>query len=307
MKGRIFDIKRFAVHDGPGIRTTVFFKGCPLRCLWCQNPEGLESGKGLWVKREKCIRCGKCAACCPHAAISIEHSPHSASQPGFPRLDQKKCDFCEICVENCPSQAIVRIDTELSVEALVRELLLDKVFFDVSGGGVTLSGGEPLAQSEFAFALLEMLKKENIHTCMETSLFAPENVIQRLVPLLDYLICDIKLMDNEAHRKYIGESNEVILENFRCYAAKFSKVLVRVPLIPGITAIEENLKAIGEFVRSVRSDIEIELLNYNWFSVSKYIWLDKPHFNAEARAFPEEDMARFYSYVSAVSLKKMEI
>jgi len=181
---------------------------------------------------------------------------------------------------------------------LVQELLLDKIFFDVSGGGITLSGGEPLAQPDFAFAALELLKEKGVHTCMETSLFVPEPVLRKFIGVLDYVICDIKLINEEAHRKYTGESNKIILDNFRHFVSGFSGVLVRVPLIPGITATEENLKAVGEFVRSYRKDIKIELLNYNWFSTSKYAWLDKPHFNSEARAFPEEEMARFYSWVS---------
>jgi pyruvate formate lyase activating enzyme len=132
---------------------------------------------------------------------------------------------------------------------------------------------------------------------METSLFAPQQVIRRFIDVLDYLIYEIKLIDEEAHRKYTGESNKSILDNFRRFAADFPKVLVRVPLVPGVTAEEENLKAVGEFVRSCRTDIEIELLNYNWLSVSKYTRLDKPHFNAEARAFTDEEVARFYSWI----------
>ena len=291
MTGRIFDIKRFAIHDGPGIRTTVFLKGCPLHCLWCQNPEGLDPGMGLWIKGEKCIHCGTCAALCPEKALSM-----TSQQP--PKLNRDICRFCWTCVNNCPSRAICRIDTEISEDALVQELLLDKLFFDISGGGVTLSGGEPLAQPDFALAVLELLKKAGVHTCMETTLFAPEPVIRELAGVLDYLICDIKLINDETHRKYTGESNEIILNNFRRYASDFSEILVRVPIVPGVTATEENLKAVGEFVRSCRKDISIELLNYNWLSASKYVCLDKPQFNSEARAFPEEMMSRFYSRVS---------
>ena len=291
MIGRIFDIKRFAIHDGPGIRTTVFLKGCPLHCLWCQNPEGLNSDMDLWIKGEQCIRCGACVAICPSGALSM-----TLQQP--PRLNRDACSFCWKCVNNCPARAIHRIDTEISVEALVQELLLDKVFFDVSGGGITLSGGEPLAQPDFALAVLELLREKDVHTCMETSLFAPEPEIHRFLKVLDYIICDIKLINDEAHRKYTGESNQIILRNFRYLTSVFSAVLVRIPLIPGITATEENLRAVGEFVRSCGTDIKIELLNYNWFSASKYTWLDKPHFNSEARAYPEEAMTCFYSWVS---------
>jgi len=219
--------------------------------------------------------------------------------PQVPRLNREACSICGTCVENCPSKAIRRIDTEISTAALIKELLLDKLFYDVSGGGVTLSGGEPLSQPDFAAAVLDMLKKEGIHTCMETSLYAPAQIIQRFIGTLDYLICDIKLINEEDHRKYTGQSNRIILDNFRHFVFDFPGILVRVPLIPGITANEENLRAVGRFVHSCRKNIKIELLNYNWFSVSKYNWLDKPHFNTAARAFSEEEMARFYSWVSA--------
>ena len=292
MTGRIFDIKRFAIHDGPGIRTTVFLKGCPLHCRWCQNPEGLDSGMGLWIKGEQCIRCGTCAALCPSAALSM-----TAQQA--PKLNRDACSFCWTCTDNCPSRAIHRIDTEISAEALVQQLLLDKLFYDVSGGGVTLSGGEPLAQPDFSLAVLELLKEKGVHTCMETSLFAPEPVMRKIAGILDYLICDIKLINDETHRTYTGESNKIILDNFSHFASVFPGVLVRVPLIPGITATEENLRAVGEFVRTNNGkNINIELLNYNWLSASKYTCLDKPQFNSDARAFPEEMMARFYSWVS---------
>jgi pyruvate formate lyase activating enzyme len=295
MNGCIFDIKRFAVHDGPGIRTTVFLKGCPLNCIWCQNPEGVSPGRGLWVKREKCIGCGACVTACPQGALSLE--------TGRISLNRDLCSFCNACVNTCPARAVQRIDRELSPESLAEELARDKLFFDISGGGVTLSGGEPLAQPDFALTLLERLKAENIHTCMETSLFAPEAVIRRLPGALDYLICDIKLMDGEDHLKYTGRPNDGILKNFRYLAGRLKKILVRVPLIPGVTASEKNLEAVGSFVRSCDSGIPIELLNYNWFSGSKYALLDKPHFNDEARAFPEEEISRFYAWAGCVPLR----
>jgi pyruvate formate lyase activating enzyme len=290
MTGCIFDIKRFAIHDGPGIRTTVFLKGCRMDCLWCQNPEGLPFGRGLWVKREKCIGCGTCAAVCPEKALTLANDTV--------RINTDACRFCTICVERCPAKAIQRIDQGWDLDALIQELLLDKLFFDVSGGGITLSGGEPLAQPDFALAVLGRLKELGVHTCIETSLFVPPEVIRRLPDVLDYLICDIKILDEKNHQKYTGNSNALILENFRFLARTMPNMLVRAPLIPGITATEENLKAIGHFVRSCNPDIKIELLNYNWFSGSKYVLLDKPHFNTGARAFPEEDLARFNSWVS---------
>jgi pyruvate formate lyase activating enzyme len=297
MTGRIFDIKRFAIHDGPGLRTTVFLKSCPLRCVWCQNPEGLNFESALWINREKCIRCGACVACCPENALQL-------TEQGAV-LNGGRCNLCAAaprCLEKCPSKAITRIDREVSSGGLVKELGADKVFFDVSGpsgekGGVTLSGGEPLAQSDFTLELLAALKEAGIHTCIETSLFAPEAVIQQLPALVDYLICDIKIFDEADHRQYTGQSNAGILANFKYLAAKIPALLVRVPMIPGITATEKNLRAIGQFVRT-QGAIPVELLNFNWFSSSKYGILRQPHFNPEARAFSDEDMARFNEMVS---------
>jgi pyruvate formate lyase activating enzyme len=286
MKGRVFDINRFAIHDGPGIRTTVFLKGCPLGCVWCQNPEGIDPDKGLWILTDQCIHCRACVTNCHSKAISGT------------QINRGACDFCGVCTKNCPSRAIRRIDSEFSPEGLVKELLADRLFFNVSGGGVTLSGGEPLAQHEFSLAVLKLLKNEGIHTCMETSLYAPENVILELSQTLDYLICDVKLVDDAAHRKYTGKSNEIILSNFRNCIKYFPQVLVRIPLVHGITATEENLKAAGEFIRSCGHDVTIELLNYNWLCQPKYARLGKAHFNTEARPFSEEEINRFYQWVS---------
>jgi pyruvate formate lyase activating enzyme len=290
MTGTIFDIQRFAIHDGPGIRTTVFLKGCALGCVWCHNPEGISPGKGLWVKKEKCIKCGSCIAECPEKSLSL-------TGDGI-LIDRVSCSFCDRCTKVCPAKAISRIDREIRIDDLMEELVADRIFYTLSDGGVTLSGGEPLSQADFAIALFTRLKAAGIHTCIETCMMAQRPVIERLPAVVDHFLVDIKLMDQSLHQKYTGVSNAQILENFRYLAKTVRNLTVRVPLIPGITATEDNLREIGRFVRSCNPDLGIELLNFNWISRAKYNLMNQPHFNDEARAFSTDQMARFTGWVA---------
>lgn len=289
MKGEIFDIKHFAVHDGPGIRTTIFLKGCPLHCVWCHNPEGMKRGRDLWVKREACIHCGTCVHTCPKQALSF--------RDGEVSVDRSLCDFCNLCVEKCPSRAMRRIDRMAEVQELTELLKREQLFSDITGGGVTVSGGEPLYQPEFLLELLKSMKEAGVDTCIETSMFAPQKVLEDVAPYLDRFLVDIKLLDEERHRKYTGVSNRQILSNFRYLAGLGKPILVRIPLIPEITATEENLRGIRAFVDSVNPEIPIELLNFNSFAATKYRFLDEKYFDEELRAFPKEEFERMCSYV----------
>ena len=293
MNGTIFDIKRFAIHDGPGIRTTVFLKGCNLNCVWCQNPEGIPFGKGIWVNKELCKACGSCVDSCPTEALKLVQ--------GRVKYDEKLCTFCDACIEVCPTHAIRRIDRSFTIEELVEEVVKDRVFFDTSNGGVTLSGGEPLGQPEFAIKFLERLKQENINTCIETALFVPQEILKRTIPFVDHYFVDIKLFDTHLHKKYIGTENELILENFRYLASRQDNIVVRVPLIPGITAHEENLKSIASFVHAINPRIKIELLNFNWVSKAKYDALGIKYFNGTHKSFSEKEMDNFNSMVLSTS------
>ena len=283
MTGEIFDIKKFAVHDGPGIRTTFFMKGCPLSCVWCHNPEGMRPGKDIWVKQKTCIHCQTCVHVCPRDAVNLDPAD------GEIKIDKGLCDFCDICVGKCPTTSMQRIDRKVTAEELLQIAKADQVFFESSGGGITISGGEPLGQAPFVKEVLKLMQENHIHTCIETSMFAGTKTFAEIVPYVDQFLVDIKLWDEELHKKYCGVSNRQILENFRYLVSQKKPVLVRIPLIPGITATRENLTAIRAFVDALDPGIEIEALNYNDFAGSKYKFLERVYFDDEIRAFKKPD------------------
>lgn len=242
--GIVFDIKGFALHDGPGIRTTVFLKGCPLRCLWCHNPEGLSPRPQLSVKKSGCVRCGKCTVPCVHP----------------------ECQPFGRCLHICPNGCISVAGTEYTAEALTEKLTSDRDVFAMSGGGVTFSGGEPLLQADFVCAVSALLHDKGIHTAMETCAFAAPEVFRCAVEHMDHVIMDIKLADPALHKKYTGADNGVILENFRWLQSCGIPYEIRTPLIPGITDTEENLTAIREII----GGSPWEKLPYNALAGAKY-------------------------------------
>ena len=237
----IGDIARYAVHDGAGIRTVVFFKGCPLRCPWCHNPEYLSPAAEIACYPSRCIGCGDCRKVCPEGAVVVDPPV---------RIDRARCTGCGLCADDCPANAVVRVGRKYSVEALVDALLRDRRFFQASGGGVTLSGGEATRQMEFCGRLLERLKQEGIDTAIETSgFFAWEPFAKICLPHLDLILFDLKIADPVRHRKIIGVENGPILANLeRLLNADSNRVIVRIPLIPGYTTDGENLKQIAAFL-----------------------------------------------------------
>ncbi|UCC40605.1 MAG: glycyl-radical enzyme activating protein [Candidatus Aminicenantes bacterium] len=267
-KGLIFDIKRYAIHDGPGIRTTVFFKGCPLRCPWCHNPEGQESEPEIMVRPERCAEsCQECISLCPQGAIS--------KNGDFIVVDPFKCDFCAKCMEACVYEAIDIIGREVEVRDVVDEMEKDRIFFDESGGGISLSGGEPLMQLEFLEALLSEFKKKKIRTTVDTCGYAPFDALDRIRENVDLFLYDIKIMDDRKHKEYTGISNQIIIDNLEKLSKKGANIAIRIPIIPGINDDEENIRSITEFLISLNHIKRINLLPFHRGGIEKYKRLGK--------------------------------
>ncbi len=284
MEGVVFDIKRFAIHDGGGIRSTLFLKGCLLHCPWCQNPEGLLRTVRLWCHPVSCVRCGTCMARCPEDAIFLDARVH---------IDPDRCTTCSLCVEVCPAAALSLDGWVISAEAAAALLLRDRPFFGTDGG-VTLSGGEVLMQPLFAQEILRLCKEAGVDTAIETSLSGSWNTLEGFLPLVDHFIIDIKYMDSLVHEARLGTSNDVILENHGRLVHAGADVLVRTPLIPGYTATEENIRAIARHVVAVDPEAKYELLNFNPLCRSKYVALEQDY-PVEGEALTTERMEAFYS------------
>lgn len=267
--GIIFDIMRFSTRDGPGIRTTVFFKGCPLSCWWCHNPESQRSAPELIYRPNLCRGCLDCVAACPQGAIS--------PWEGKVATDPARCQVSGDCVPVCPSDARQIAGREMGVAQVMAELLKDRDFYEQSGGGVTFSGGEPLQQPEFLAALLQACRQEGLHTAVDTSGWAPWSVLEGLHGLVDLYLYDLKLLDDARHLQYTGVSNQRILENLRRLAALGEGIRLRLPLIPGVNDRPEDLQAVREFLASLPALLEVEVLPYHTSGVEKYHRMGRPY------------------------------
>ena len=278
MKNKLLtiDVSHGTTHDGPGMRTTVFVKGCSLHCQWCQNPESIKAANEVWWDVSSCIGCGSCAKACPSGALAM--------RPDRIRIDRALCRACGRCVEACPAAAMLWQGQEYDLETLLREVLRDRTFYEQFGGGVTCSGGEPLLQAEFIEAFFRRLKEENISTALDTCGCAPREALERLLPYTDYLLYDLKVFDPQQHRAFTGQTNERILDNL-LYAAAYMrsaerpmKLWIRTPLIYDATATTGNIRAIGAFLRDNVADVleRWEMPAFNGACVSKYRKLEQP-------------------------------
>jgi len=288
--GIIFNIQRYSIHDGPGIRTTVFLKGCPLNCWWCQNPESKLSGQEMVFWGDRCIGCGGCSLNCPSDAIQMKNKK--------PVTDKSKCNLCGECSQICPTLAREMIGEKLTTEGVIKEIEKDLVFYEESGGGVTFSGGEPLSQSEFLEDLLDGCKQKKIHTAVDTSGYISWEILNKINSKVDLFLYDLKIMDNKKHKKYTSLSNEIILENLKKLSSVHNNIFVRFPVISGINDDYQNIKEMGEFLSSLKI-AQVNLLPYHYIGIDKYRRLGRTYELVNTQPPSEEKL----SEVSAILRK----
>lgn len=290
MEGIVFNIRRYSVQDGPGIRTTVFLKGCPLQCLWCHNPESQSFQPEIYVQPELCIHCGRCIEACPHDLAAPE-----------------ACSHCGACIETCPTQAREWVGTKKSTTEIMEVVLKDVLFYDESQGGVTFSGGEPLSQPEFLYELLQACGRENIHRAVDTSGHAPWSVLQHISGETDLFLFDLKVMDPQEHQKYTGVRNELILQNLRKLMDSGRQGVIRLPLIPGINNSVENLTDMADFLLQTSNPWLIQILPYHHMQIGKYQKLGRPYLLPELSPPTGEQVQEVLDYFHSRGLKAERI
>jgi pyruvate formate lyase activating enzyme len=301
--GRILHLQRMSTDDGPGIRTTVFFKGCPLRCEWCHNPESISPHRQIQWLETHCIGCNTCLEACPNGCLSRAHqaSVDQAVAGGAIVLDRECCAACGTCAEACPANALEVLGTNLSVDELVAEVCKDRTFFATSGGGVTASGGEPTLQPDFVAAFLARLKESGISTALDTCGLASRSSLERILPHVDLILFDLKEIDPEKHQAFTGQRNEAILESLlfvRDYLADrapAARLWIRTPLIPGATTTRENLLGLGAFLAEyLPGQVERwELCAFNNLCRDKYRRLGQPWRFADTPLLSAESLSDF--------------
>jgi len=254
--GRVFDIKRYSIHDGPGIRTTVFLKGCSLHCLWCHNPESVDPGPELMHWPGRCARCYACVAACPKGAIAKDAA-------GAVVVDRTRCDLCGKCAEACLYDAMQIVGREMSVDEVLDEVEKDRIFYEQSGGGVTLSGGDPAVQPAFAEAFLDGCRERGLRTAVDTAGSSQNGALERLAAKTDLVLFDLKVMDDARHREWTGVSNAAILANLERLAEGRTEVWVRIPLVRGVNDDEDNIRRTTALLTSLGTIKRIGLLPYH--------------------------------------------
>lgn len=280
--GLLFDIQRYSVHDGPGIRTLVFLKGCPLRCRWCSNPEGQEMKPELAFRRSLCIGCGVCRGACSSGAIRFKDP--------LIEIDRSKCTLCGDCTKVCPSKALSIVGRWMTVEQVLEEVERDRVFYEASQGGITLSGGEPLTQARFTEAILKACKARGMATAIETAGYAPWHCVEPILPYTDLILYDIKHMDSLRHRQLAGVSNRMILENAKRLAGLGFPIVIRYPVIPGFNDDPKDMDALFHFTRTLPGVRRIDLLPYHRLGESKYSMLGLDYALREVKPMARQNL-----------------
>lgn len=296
MTGRIFDIKRYSVHDGPGIRTTIFLKGCGLRCLWCHNPESIAPGPELMHWPARCVRCHACVKACPTGALAADDS-------GAVAIDRSKCDLCGKCADACLYDAMQIVGRAATVEDVLAEIERDRVFYEQSGGGVTLSGGDPLVQPGFAAALLEACRARGFHTALDTAGLAPDGALDRLAAKADLILFDLKHMDDARHRELTGVSNAPILDSLKRLAEAGHEIWARIPLIAGVNDDEGNIGRTIELLRALKTVWRVGLLPYHAGGLDKARRIGKEDQFRKFEAPSEERLAAIEAAFRAVGFE----
>lgn len=284
IRGNILKIERFALDDGPGIRTTVFFKGCPLNCLWCHNPESIEMVPELVFHQDLCIGCGRCSEVCTESVHVLNKGKHE--------LNREKCKHCGACVKECYSEAIEMLGSSFSVKQLLEKVLEDRRFYENSGGGVTISGGEPMYQFDFLSSFLKHLKQNNIHVCLDTCGYAPLENYNQILSLVDIFLFDIKEFDKERHKEFTGVSNELIFKNLYNLDRMGAQIILRCPIIPNKNFTRNHLSKIRTLCLTLKNVIGCDLLPYNNAASIKYKLLRKRNPMAGIPSLEEKEITR---------------
>ena len=295
LQGIIFNIMKYSIHDGPGIRTTVFFKGCPMKCWWCHNPESHKLQQIVVKYPDRCIGCGKCIKVCPTNAIYIEDDRM--------KFDTKKCIQCGKCVEVCYSESMEMIGNKMTVDEVMKEIEKDNVFYEESGGGVTFSGGEPFMQHEFLRELLIQCKKKDIHTVVDTCGFVKKDILVEISNLIDSFLYDLKIMNETEHIKYTGVSNKIILDNLKEITKLGRRVFIRIPVIPEINDDAENINGIAKHLASLSGIEQINILPYHNIAMEKYKRIGEKYRLSKIKTPSDERMGEILKKLESYGFK----
>lgn len=303
ISGTVFNIQRFTIHDGPGIRTEVFLKGCPLHCKWCSNPESIRLHREVGVYPNKCLGRKVCGSCLEVCSLGGAPLLFNSSTGKIGAIDRSICIECMKCTEECFLHALKSWGDVMTVEEVMKEVVADKNFYANSGGGITISGGEVTVQKEFSLALLKACRRENIHTCVESCLQCDGKVLEEFFPLSDLIITDIKHMDPEIHRKWTGVGNEKILDNIKRIVQANIPLIIRVPVIPQVNDSEENLRATATFIRDELDNqvTQVQLLTYLKMGTEKYDSLGQDYpMGPEYTPAPREEREPWIAHLAEV-------
>ncbi len=288
----IFDVQRFALHDGPGIRTTVFLKGCPLNCVWCHNPESKKALPQLGFLAKKCIGCGLCAEVCPQGV-------HKTDAVKGHTIDYSRCAKCGRCVSACPNKALKIFGRKAAVDEIIQDVLKDRDFYRRSGGGLTVSGGEAMMQFEPLLKLVKQAKENNIHVCLDTCGYAPSDNYKKIAAYVDVFLFDYKLTDSAAHKKYTGVDNGLILRNLKCLCDIGAKIYLRCPIIPGINDTNEHYQAIAKISRQYKNIEQVNLMAYHDMAKGKTAQIGESYSLPDIKTVSAEQKKAMYKQVES--------